>query len=118
MNNLKPCFSAYIFFGIVGLIGGTIFTILVMIVDVFVSSYIGDIYYVTVWIIGLIATVIYLSYYRIEIKKDEIVIPNSLFDHRKTTVNICDLDTHLLFWIMGISGLIVIDIVFWFGLMK
>lgn len=92
MNNLKPCFSAYIFFGIVGLLGGTIFTIPVMIVDAFISSSIGDIYYVTVWIIGVIATVIYLSNYRIEIKEDKIVIPNSLFDHRKTTVNIYDLD--------------------------
>lgn len=89
---MKPCFSSYVFFMIVGLLGGSVFTIPLMIVDAINQNSIGDSYYFIVWIIGLIISVVYLSYYRIEIDGDEVSIPNSLFDHRRTLIKIGELN--------------------------
>jgi hypothetical protein len=77
---------------IVGLLGGSVFTIPLMIVDAINQNSIGDSYYFIVWIIGLIISVVYLSYYRIEIDGDEVSIPNSLFDHRRTLIKIGELN--------------------------
>lgn len=92
ISNLKPCFSSYIFFAVLGLLGGAIFCIPLYIVDAFISGTLNDIYYFVSWGIGLILTVIYLSYYRVEVNENIISIPNSLFDHRRSTIRISELN--------------------------